>query len=231
MNRQLIIYPLSLVAIACLFMQCKNKFDEKKYCVKAPSDCKTVQEAKDYFAFNEGSWWVYEEETSGERDSCYVTYGSNNTSSSYFVTEIYSSYQDYSYNYYADYIENNICSENLPVLSRCLYVDREKGKPGEYVGHGYCFFVNYRKGDNVSINSGGGINDCPNNSLIYEDIFSSYELGNLTFSKTIKVHELCSYIEGEQPTNHYYSKGVGIIRKELIDSNKVWNLVNYHIEP
>jgi hypothetical protein len=37
------------------------------------SNCEDIQCVKDYFAFKVGSWWVYEEETSGERDSVYVT--------------------------------------------------------------------------------------------------------------------------------------------------------------
>src|SRR5690606_11543148 len=117
-------------------------------------------------------------------------YGSNNLNSSSFTTEIYSAYQDYSYNYFSQYIGTlEGCSENSPVQKRCLYVDREKGKPGEYLGHGYCFFINYRKGESKSTSSGGGLYDCPDNKIIFEDILESYQLGDFTFGKTIKIHE------------------------------------------
>jgi hypothetical protein len=34
-----------------------------------------------------------------------------------------------------------------------------------------------------------------------------------------------------QPTNHFFSENVGLVRKELIDSSKIWNLIDYYIEP
>jgi hypothetical protein len=38
-------------------------------------------------------------------------------------------------------------------------------------------------------------------------------------------------MEGLQETNHYFSEDIGLIRKELLDSTKTWNLIEYYIEP
>ena len=35
--------------------------------------------------------------------------------------------------------------------------------------------------------------------------------------------------ESNQKTNHFYAQEVGLIRKELLDSNQVWNLIRYNI--
>jgi hypothetical protein len=107
-----------------------------------------------------------------------------------------------------------------------VYIHRAKGKIGDYIGEDICFFIQYRKGDQVNITNINYQND----KITVTDILSSYSVGSLDFNKTIKVHEDHTYIEHNNPTNHYFSKGVGLIRKELIDSNQVWNLVSYHIE-
>jgi hypothetical protein len=222
--RSLIIFTLvfSFVSTSC---KDKNK-PQVSTCQQNPSACESVLTAKSFFLFNDGSWWVYEEENTGARDSVYVT-ESINTSGYDFDMRVYSTYQDYFYHYYPFFpTEHNGCSPSAPVNQKCLYITRSKGKPGDFVGDAYCFFVNYKVNDftyvfNVYYE---------NNKIIVKDIWDTYTLNNLNFDKTVKIHELNSYEEGQQPTNHYYSKNVGLIRKELLDSNQVWNLVSYHIE-
>jgi len=191
------------------------------------STCQKVTEAKDYFAFKVGSWWVYEEETTLERDSMYVT--SSSISSGYnFDTYTYSELQGYYYHFWPIYLTQlSGCSTSLPISKKCLFVNRSKFKPGDFIGENYCFFVNYVIGAFET-----EYNTClPENKVIISGINDQYNLGLFNFEKTIKIHELCTFIENCQPTNHYFSKGVGLIRKELLDSNQIWNLVNYHIEP
>jgi hypothetical protein len=203
-------------------MSCKkDKVGDNAPC----TTCQSVTEAKDYFAFKVGSWWVYEEETSHERDSVYVT--QSTIGSDYmFDTYMYSELQGYYYHYYPLYINNNVCSKTEPTKSKCLFVTRAKQKPGDYIGENYCFFVNYSVGSYET-----EFNICnPNNRVIISNVFNEFDLGLFHFNKTVIVHELCTFIENCQPTNHYFSKNIGLIRKELLDSNEVWNLINYHIE-
>src|SRR5690606_25900815 len=126
----------------------------------------------------------------------------------------------------------NGCNETQPVAKKCLYVKRSKYQFGNYIGEGKCFFVNYHVGDQLTVAPGGWgtVGGCDDDKIIVESILASYTISDLSFSKTVKIHETCQYMEGAQPTNHFFSSGIGLVRKELIDSNKVWNLVNYHIE-
>jgi hypothetical protein len=224
MKKLIALIFLSVCGILLLVVSCKKD----PVATSTPcTTCQKVTEAKDYFAFKVGTWWVYEEETSLERDSVYVTQSS--ISSGYnFDTYIYSTYQDYYYHFWPLYINTNVCSETVPVSKKCLYVNRAKQKPGDYVGSDYCFFIKYSVGAYETVT--GNIY-FPNNKIIVEEILSNYQLGSLSFEKTVKIQELSTLVEGIQPTNHYFSKGIGLVRKELIDSNQVWNLVNYHIEP
>lgn len=224
----LTILAFAVILIALSIASCKD--DEPN----TPSDpcttCQSVMEAKDYFYFKMGSWWVYEEETSHERDSMYVTLSENDPSSYDFETHIKSDLTDYTYYYWPVYFSgggNGTCSPNGTVNKRCVYVKREKGKFQNNLGNSYVFFVKYSAGDYIYT---GDALSCPNNKLTISAIMDSLVLPNYTFSKVIRVDHECSPQEGKQPITLYYKKGVGIIKKELIDSNQVWNLMNYHIQ-
>lgn len=213
--------------ITLLLFSCKPDKTEISYCKKNPNECSNIQEIKNYFFFNLGSWWVYEEVTSGVRDSVYVTEATNTAGNYNFDVRVYSSYQDYYYHYYPYFLDVSDCNQNSDIYKKCVIVNRSKYRPGDFVGEGNCFFYKFKVGEvETTFNT-----EFANNKIIIEDIQPSYQLGNFIFEETVKIHELNTYMEGIQPTNHFFSKGVGLIRKELLDSNQVWNLVSYHIEP
>jgi hypothetical protein len=218
-----------LLLVSTLFlMACKDKTSTTSttLCASNPGTCQSVLEAKDFFLFNVGTWWVYEEETSHVRDSMYVTQSVNSTNS-YFNVQVVSALTGYSYHYWPVYYGNITgCNETGTVMNKCLYVKLSKGKPMDLVGQSNIFFVNYLKGDFVYVPN---VN-FQNNQIQISEVYSSFTNHNEIYPKTVKIHELSSHQEGDQPTNTFYSQHVGIIRKELLDSNQVWNLVAYHIE-
>lgn len=211
------------------FSSCKeDKTMEKPYCTQNPGGCQSILEAKKFFAFKLGTWWVYEEETSKVRDSVYVTDSYISETTYDFDIRTHSTLSDYNYHYWPNYASgSNQCDTKYPVKGKCLIVDRSKYKLNDFVGQSNCFFYHCKIGDfETCFNT-----NFDNNKIIVEDIRLSFDLLDLSFDETIKIHELNTFIEGRQATNHYFSKGVGLVRKELIDSNQVWNLVSYHIEP
>ena len=222
-------FPTILFSIFLLLLGCKEKDKTitKSYCEENPGSCQSVLEAKKFFVFKVGSWWVYEEETSHLRYSVYVTeyYNAGNYD---FDIRTHSTLEGYNYHYWPYYAGGNqSCSQNIPVNMKCLYVERSKGKSGDFVGEDNCFFVKYNKNDFTYAPNNIYYT---NNKIIVEDILLNFSVGDLNFGETVKIHELSTRIEGIQPTNHYWSKNVGLIRKELLDSNQIWNLVDYHIE-
>lgn len=68
-------WRLLIVLIFCGFMFSACKKEENLVCTDK-NTVKINQHALDYFYFKEGTWWVYEEETTGEIDSIWVTGGS-----------------------------------------------------------------------------------------------------------------------------------------------------------
>ncbi|MFN6086594.1 MAG: hypothetical protein ACK476_16895 [Fluviicola sp.] len=211
-----------------LFLQsCKDK-DTQTACEKAPETCQYLSEAKEYFAFKEGSWWVYEEETTHERDSVYVTSFINNASSHYFNTEILSTRDSFYTRYFpADFYEGNGCSYPGPVNKRCLYIRKIKSKFQNHLGESNIMFFKHDLGS--SDYTGSGVNYCDNNKITISNILNNFSINSLNFNKTIEISEDCSHFEGDQPVKFTFSKGVGLIKKTLIDSNETWNLVSYHI--
>lgn len=228
MMKKALLFLSFVLTILCI-PSCKDQPTgtiAQDYCVENPESCEVVMEGKNYFAFPVGSWWVYEEENSGMRDSIYVTEYSNSETTYAFDVRMVSARDDYEYHYFPQYINVEACSHTIPSVNKCLYVKKSKGKPMDFLGEGNCFFINHRPEESIYVFN----TVYQYNKLTCKSIDGVYTLGSLQFDRTVKFHEDNTFNEGKQETNHYYSKGVGLIRKELIDSNQVWNLVDYYIQ-
>jgi hypothetical protein len=190
--------------------------------------CEESQNIKHFFYFKVGSWWVYEEESSGVRDSVYVTEASENSNDYLFDIRVYSTYQDYFYHFWPVNGQSfgSSCSDGGLSCGRCFKVRRSKYKPGDFIGEATCFIFQPLLGEKDY----NPHNDAPENEISVFAVDDSLQLGNYTFGRTIKMFEQNTFMEGKQPTNHYFSENVGLVRKELLDSNQIWNLVDYYIE-
>jgi hypothetical protein len=214
-----------LIILGGLFTSCKED-PPLPFCAEFPEQCAEIRGVKDYFYFTEGTWWVYEEETSGERDSVYVTSAVNDLESYQFRTETYSTYNEYEYNYWSfggvkddGFVEKE---------GNSLLVKLAKTKPGDFVSESYCFIYYPAVGNHVASSSGGA----PyyyNNQLLVHDFKTIYTYQEDSFENVVVMTEEHTASEEKQPTVKFYAEKVGLIRKELLDSNQVWNLVNFNI--
>jgi hypothetical protein len=217
---------ITLLLCTLILLGCKK--DEPIPCQETGNEnCEDIQNVKHFFYFKVGSYWVYEEETSGDLDTVYVTEASENPTNYDFDVRVYSTYQDYFYHFWPEYYGAGSCQDSGPICSACLRVKRSKYKPGEYVGEGRSFIFVMEVGDFEYVPNTA----FTNNKIIIDAKYDSYLIDTLIFNRTVKMHELNTFIEDKQPTNHYFSEDVGLIRKELLDSNKVWNLIDYYIQP
>lgn len=224
---------LSFFLLLFFIQACKDKnppIDTSIDCSKTPSECQYASEAKEFFSFKVGSWWVYEEQTTHERDSVYCTINTN-SGTSYFYTETISARDSFKTHWFTNQMyEVNGCSSSQLISKRCLYVKKTKLKFQNHLGESTIFFVKYKIGDYTY--TGSNTNYCQNNKITISGIFESFNLGSINFpNKTIEISEDCTHFEGDQPTKFTYSKGIGLIQKKLLGTNETWNLVSYHIEP
>lgn len=219
-----------LLLLLCTIIVFGCKKDKTPSCPSTgePANCEPVQNVKNFFLFKVGSWWVYEEETSGDLDTIYVTEAAHDPTNYYFDVRVYSTYQDYYYHFWpVSGATSQNCVDFGTICSRCIKVKRSKYKSGDVLGEASCFIFIPSVGDSdFNWNS-----QFPDNYVFVDSITSEFSIGNLDFSRTIKMHELNTRMEDYQPTNHYFSENVGLVRKELLDSMKVWNLIDYYIEP
>jgi hypothetical protein len=204
---------------------CK-KDPEIPYCELHPDDCVDIRMVKDWFYFDYGSWWVYEEENTGMRDSVYVTQTFSDTGSFEFSTRLFSSYDEYYYRLWANNAISDAEDNLVRKIDRSIVVKRSKGKEGDYIGESICFIFYPRQGYSEPSISGTGY---PENEVYIDSAFFEKIVEGNTFSDVVKVGENHTVIEEYQGTIHYFASGVGLIRKELADSNQVWNLVSYSV--
>ncbi|MFT6502329.1 MAG: hypothetical protein ACJASQ_002455 [Crocinitomicaceae bacterium] len=218
---------ITLLLCTLILLGCKK--DEPIPCQETRNEnCEDIQNVKHFFYFKVGSWWVYEEETSGDLDTVYVTEASENPSNYDFDVRMYSSYQDFYYHFWPETASvDGPCPSSGSICQRCLLVQRSKYRPGVIVYQAKCFLFIPNEGD-LDFNYNTLVN---NNKVSVDQIDSTFFNGTLQFERTVKMHEMNTVMEGYQPTNHYFSENVGLTRKELIDSNQVWNLVDFYIEP
>jgi hypothetical protein len=89
------------------------------------------EEMKDWYYFKEGTYWVYEEENSGNIDTILVVQ-STEQPDEFFEWWGESSFDNYNYIYYYDYTEtiNCLTQENCS----CSKIYRAKAMSGDYVG-------------------------------------------------------------------------------------------------
>jgi hypothetical protein len=223
-NRLTIFYIFLL-----FFLGCKKKEPTESYCQQNVGNCQSINEAKDYFAFKVGTWWVYEEENTLQRDSMYVIESYINQSNYDFNIRIQSSLTGYRYHYWPEYYPNiSGCSNPNAVFNNCLNVKISKGKSSDFVGSKECMFFKSKINDYIYQPSGNSI--CVTNILKLKEKYNSFNNSMIDFKETLVWEDNCDILDNNQKTNIYYSKFVGIIRKELLDSNQVWNLVKFHIE-
>ena len=148
-------------AMVTFLLGCKE--DPIPYCEEFPENCAQIQDVKNWFYFKPGSYWVYEEESSGEVDCVYVVDSYSDPASYYFTTETKSSRDGYTYEYWSSSGAKdlgNVRKDENSVLVKC-----SKHKPGDFVSESYCF-IYYPFVGNWVYSSSGGAPDYYDNRLM-----------------------------------------------------------------
>lgn len=182
-------------------------------------------EVKRYTFFWPGTYWIYKDSVSGIEDSVYVsseTHGLDTVDGTggnslvgifeWFQIAIHSAYTQSDYYYWAHMSYSAIDPKTKVWLA--------KEKMGSPVGKNL-FFV-YPLGSNVNYYSGY-------DTLTVTGYYNTMIINGVFFNNVIKMHYSENVIEDGNKTDFFISKNFGIVRKELLDSNKTWNLIRYQI--
>ena len=210
--------------IAIIFVQCR-KDPKIPFCEEFPDQCVEITTVKDHFYFDVGTYWVYEEENSGKLDSQWVSKAFTKSNVCWFDYRIESSLIEHHFNISTDLLSGAIDSGLVPMTDRTILISRSKTMAGDFIGTSWIAPFYYEKED--SVGNWGGVNAV--SYLWIENVYELLNLNNHEYSKVLKIIETHNVSENSQPTIHYYAKDLGLIKKELLDSNQVWNLIRYNI--
>jgi len=189
------------------------------------------QTLKDYAEFKPGTYWIYQDSTTGKIDSQYVieldagidTFQNTITGSGKGIFEWYNEHVNttfdtsdswYSVTTYRPSIQPDIIgfqdwhyynhTTMETYLAEIVYLIYP------FTDHSYSY---------------GLYSDTVNNVITY----TNYTVNGRIYSNIVKVYETNNPTHGNQPENHYIADHIGIIRRELLRTNHVWNLIRYHI--
>jgi len=186
------------------------------------------QVLKDYGYFLPGTYWVYQDSASHATDSVYViaaSCGNNNVSQSQnlgytgsfgYLNEKWGGTHESEINNLS--VDMNDARSGGPAL---LWMDKTVGST--LIGKNLLMTDSWTPGYTVypATESAG--------CLEFINLYDSLKVLNTSYKKVIQVYDRKNILHQNNRTNIYISKNQGIIRKVLLDSNKVWNLIRSHI--
>ncbi|MCH2234903.1 MAG: YbjN domain-containing protein [Crocinitomicaceae bacterium] len=213
-----------IVLFSLLFVQCR-KDRQIPFCKEFPEECVDIIEGQKYMSFGLGSYWIYQEENTGLRDTVYVVESLRSENSYYFSTKVYSTYDSCNYRYWP--VLGSGCPDSGLVKNdrRCLVMKKSKTKPSQFISENFFFFL-WPEENEFIYNYVVGYGD---SQLSFIQFDNMRELGVFKFNKVYSFYDEFSNADGNQSTIYRISENVGIIQKELIDSSQTWNLIEYEV--
>ena len=223
MKKLYLLFALSLAGVF-IFNSC-NKDDDFE-----AKDWPIPQEVLDYYYFPAGSYWVFENDKTGDKDTLEVTSrrkywinGSNGDKYEQADVYINSSLDGYTYHYYVMTQGSAGCirdGSNHP----CYVVRGVKFKIGNVLSESLSLLLPYQK------NYGGNADFSSQTSkIIVSNYLDSLEVSPWNFYSIIVINITNSVMANRKDMNFYWAKDAGIIKKENTTDNQTWNLIDYKI--
>jgi hypothetical protein len=183
-----------------------------------------LEEMKDWFYFQPGTYWIYQEENSGALDTVHVYEAGS--SSEGFTTRVQSSIleewipgQWEKYNYAYRYWGSSICQDKPNC--RCHRLNRVKSRPLDFVGAANILYYPFTTWD-FFYPIGGGVAEPV-------ELFDSLIVSGVAFIDVQNIYNSECISENGLEVNFFFSKNYGLIRKDLPQLDEVWNLIEYNI--
>lgn len=212
-------YKLSLLLLICVVALategCKKKEVQDPY-----QNHMLAQETFDYGYFKVGTYWIYQDSITGAEDCVYVFYNHTQIDTipednyykydaglyNWFELDAHSTYYDQDYNYWSNSSWSTEINGYMNFVSR-----RTKGQFETVL-----WTNKFELGKTVYPYTQYGVVTCTS-------FYNSYK----SFQNVVVFNDTKNSTENDSPTNFFLAKNAGIVRKEILDSNRVWSLVMY----
>ena len=209
-----------IAALICLLLTMCKKDPEKEPAAICQHDS-SVEGMKEWYYFRTGTWWVYQEQTTGELDTITVYYdweGTNSTGTVGFEWYARSSWDGYDqfYTFNDSYSIHCLSTDECT----CNKLERARGRVGDFVGAGRIFLYPLIEGNYTASNGGW---------CTLETIHNSYELNSTTYANVAEWDIPVDGSEDEVHTKYWISENFGIIRRKNLSLNTDWVLINSSI--
>jgi hypothetical protein len=182
---------------------------------------------KDFGYFLPGTYWIYQDSVTHSLDSEYVVSASQgNTavlqSQNMGYTGTFGWYKEQWMGTHEGQV-NNLSVDMTQVMHSpgIVWIDKHIGT--SFKGQNVYMSDNWAPGYTIFPNSE------PNGYLEFIGVYDSVKVLSTSYKTVIQYYDRQNSLYQYNRTNIYISKNKGIIRKELLDSNRVWNLVRSHI--
>ena len=189
----------------------------------------------DYGYFQKGSYWIYQDSASLAIDSMYVKSsakgygwltGNNNTPNDhYYQYDVFdqSTFDGREYHY----ISTTQGSYHDPSTANqwCvfLYAIPFPYPPNAIADEALVLDGHFVSGQPFLEGNSGY------ETVVFQKSFDSLKVANVYYKNVIWFQDGFNRTENNSVTNTYFAKYIGIIRKEILASHKVWNLIRYHV--
>lgn len=194
----------------------------------------TPQELKDYFVFQPGSYWQYEDSATGklrtvtvtgvERDSIHVNYlnGQSQWVDDYHLY-CYDAYDHSDMTYWIP-AATSIYGPDVPITW------------GVTMSRSSSFWASWSSVFSMPILFGSAY-DHNSDTIWYSNDYLTATFGGISYDSVVRIHHKNMFARAYSTSAsgerciEYYRRHLGLIRLEMIDSNQVWNLVDYNLIP
>ena len=226
---QFILFSIISVVILINLIQCR-KDPNIPFCEQYPNECIEMKHIKDHYYFKTGSWWVYEEQNTGAIDSQWVSSSWLKSNNKEFDVVINSTLDDYDRHRWT-HLLTTAKKEDIVPKNKRAFIERSKSKAGDFVATSTIGIFYPVVGDSTNNLGGGGYgSETYFSQLRIKQKYVQFTILGGSYTNVIVIGDDYNAVENSQPTIHWYAEGVGLIKKELIDSNQVWILKKYSVE-
>lgn len=190
------------------------------------------QDAFDFAYFKLGSYWIYQDSVSHLIDSTYVTLAEQGINTyngdaaqtmgyggkfGYFYLNIYSSYERVTY-------VKEVERAHSPINQSTTTIVYHLTRPNQLMKE--CIYLNIPYSLNTIVQAPTYVfND--SNVVVRDN--ASFMFNSTMLLNVLEIHQAHNPLCNNLRTKTFIKKGYGILRKEIPDSNRVWNLIRCNI--
>lgn len=216
-----LVLVFTYISVLFVFSSCDKRTygnTDDDYC---PDDDNAFEDMKAWYYFNEGTYWIYEEQNSGLKDTVIVYSNLENQFDTIFQFEWYSTSS--LGNHFHQWV-NTSWSEPCPgrISCNCHVVFKSRVFNGEFIGEDRPFMFPHFTNNWVSNWLAVGKSTVINN-------YDSLQLGGEYYHSVVEYNTELDDTEDDNQVFYKFAKNVGMIEKKIPALNEEWRLIEYQI--